>query len=180
MKSTIRRILREETNDYYDRILDLYNEVGYEGMTPDEIEYFKTGGKSKLPKKYASEISQQRYDDYVTGFGTNDEIISSEWEDIYDLQKIINAQPTKVRYINNYDGFGFFLDSLCSLVFEADWFLDSQEKDSKLLPSLRSLNHQFNLEIRKKKGWKENHDVLFAIPKKYLPYLENIEKVIVL
>ena len=34
----------------YDRILDIYNEKGLDGLTPDEIEYLKSGGQSKIPE----------------------------------------------------------------------------------------------------------------------------------
>jgi len=38
--------------DYYDIILDLYNEVGLEGMTDEEIEYLKSGGQSNIPDRF--------------------------------------------------------------------------------------------------------------------------------
>jgi hypothetical protein len=38
--------------DYYDIILDLYNEVGLEGMTDEEIEYLKSGGESNVPERF--------------------------------------------------------------------------------------------------------------------------------
>ena len=38
--------------DYYDVILDLYNEVGLEGMTDEEIKYLKSGGESNVPERF--------------------------------------------------------------------------------------------------------------------------------
>ena len=38
--------------DYYDIILDIYNEVGLEGMTDEEIEYLKSGGQSNVPERF--------------------------------------------------------------------------------------------------------------------------------
>lgn len=38
--------------DYYDIILDLYNEVGLEGMTDEEIKYLKSGGQSNVPERF--------------------------------------------------------------------------------------------------------------------------------
>jgi hypothetical protein len=46
------RIINEQFDmDYYDIILDLYNEVGLEGMTDEEIEYLKSGGESNVPER---------------------------------------------------------------------------------------------------------------------------------
>ena len=39
-------------SEYYDIILDLYNEVGLEGMTDEEIEYLKSGGQSNVPERF--------------------------------------------------------------------------------------------------------------------------------
>jgi hypothetical protein len=47
------RIMNEQFDmDYYDIILDLYNEVGLEGMTDEEIEYLKSGGESNVPERF--------------------------------------------------------------------------------------------------------------------------------
>jgi hypothetical protein len=49
----IKRIINEQFDaDYYDIILDLYNEVGLEGMTDEEIEYLKSGGESNVPERF--------------------------------------------------------------------------------------------------------------------------------
>ena len=37
--------LLTEDNHYYDEILDLYSEVGMEGLSKDEIDYLKSGEK---------------------------------------------------------------------------------------------------------------------------------------
>jgi hypothetical protein len=36
----------------YDKVLDLYNEVGIEGMTEDEVNYLKSGGESEVPERF--------------------------------------------------------------------------------------------------------------------------------
>lgn len=56
-ESDLRRIVMKIINeqfdsDYYDIILDLYNEVGLEGMTDEEIEYLKSGGESNVPERF--------------------------------------------------------------------------------------------------------------------------------
>ena len=37
-------LIKENTSKEYDDILDLYNKVGLEGMTPTEIDFLKSGG----------------------------------------------------------------------------------------------------------------------------------------
>jgi len=36
----------------YDKVLDLYNEVGIDGMTEDEVNYLKSGGESEVPLRF--------------------------------------------------------------------------------------------------------------------------------
>lgn len=53
LKDIIKLIMTEQFNtDYYDSILDLYNEVGLEGMTDEEIDYLKSGGESNVPDRF--------------------------------------------------------------------------------------------------------------------------------
>jgi hypothetical protein len=53
LKDIIKLIMTEQFDtDYYDSILDLYNEVGLEGMTDEEIKYLKSGGESNVPDRF--------------------------------------------------------------------------------------------------------------------------------
>lgn len=53
LRRIVMRIINEQFDaDYYDIILDLYNEVGFEGMTDEEIEYLKSGGESNVPERF--------------------------------------------------------------------------------------------------------------------------------
>ena len=53
LRNIVMRIINEQFYmDYYDIILDLYNEVGLEGMTDEEIEYLKSGGESNVPERF--------------------------------------------------------------------------------------------------------------------------------
>ena len=53
LRNIVVRIMNEQFDmDYYDIILDLYNEVGFEGMTDEEIEYLKSGGESNVPERF--------------------------------------------------------------------------------------------------------------------------------
>lgn len=40
----------EYSSEYYNKVLDLYNDKGIHGMTPEEIAYMKSGGKAEIPK----------------------------------------------------------------------------------------------------------------------------------
>ena len=47
------KVLSEQYDEnYYNEILDLYNESGFNGMTEDEIKYLKSGGQSETPKRF--------------------------------------------------------------------------------------------------------------------------------
>ena len=53
LRNIIKRVISEQFDmDYYDVILDLYNDVGLEGMTDEEIEYLKSGGQSNVPERF--------------------------------------------------------------------------------------------------------------------------------
>ena len=53
LRNIVKRIINEQfDSDYYDIILDLYNDVGFDGMTKDEIEYLKSGGESNVPERF--------------------------------------------------------------------------------------------------------------------------------
>ena len=53
LRNIVMRVINEQFDtDYYDSILDLYNEVGLEGMTDEEIEYLKSGGESNVPERF--------------------------------------------------------------------------------------------------------------------------------
>lgn len=53
LRNIVMRIINEQyDSEYYDVILDLYNEVGFEGMTDEEIEYLKSGGESNVPERF--------------------------------------------------------------------------------------------------------------------------------
>ena len=53
LRNIVVRIMNEQfDSDYYDIILDLYNEVGLEGMTDEEIDYLKSGGESNVPERF--------------------------------------------------------------------------------------------------------------------------------
>jgi hypothetical protein len=87
--SLIKMIIKESsTNIYYDQILDLYNEVGLEGMTEDEIEYLKSGGESELPERFKEEES----------LDSDDEHFAIQWENLDMLKRIVERVQTDIQY----------------------------------------------------------------------------------
>jgi len=57
-------VSEQYSEEYYNQILDLYNEVGFEGMSEDEIEYLKSGGESKLPSRFGSDEDEMNDDEH--------------------------------------------------------------------------------------------------------------------
>jgi hypothetical protein len=68
LRNIVMRIINEQFDtDYYDSILDLYNEVGLEGMTDEEIEYLKSGGESNVPERFLGGDLNIDFDDESDG-----------------------------------------------------------------------------------------------------------------
>ena len=44
------KLFEAYVEEFYNRVLDLYNQTGMEGLTPEEKEYLTSGGKSDVPK----------------------------------------------------------------------------------------------------------------------------------
>lgn len=149
-----------ENNHYYDKILDLYSEFGMEGLSKDEEDYLKSGGQTEIPKRFKSEMSQEKYDDFVKGEQITN-LESSDWEDIFDLQKIIDDSPNQTFVDNNFDSSGFYLDVLCSLVFP---------KNREIIDRLKKLNN-YSSELSEIK----NNEYHYVIPKHYLEHLNGIK-----
>lgn len=53
--------LFENSTPEYDEILDLYNSVGLEGMSKDEIDFLKSGGKTKLPNRFKTRAALDKH-----------------------------------------------------------------------------------------------------------------------
>ena len=150
--------LLTEDNHYYDEILDLYSEVGMEGLSKDEIDYLKSGGQTELPNRFKSQQSQEKHDEFVKG-NNSTELRTSDWQDIFDLQKIIDKSPTQVYVDNNFDGVGFYLDALCSLIFPMG---------DEIIENLKKLNNSTGLsEIKKNQYY-------YVIPKSYIEHLNGV------
>jgi hypothetical protein len=148
-----------ENNEYYDKILDLYSEVGLDGMSEDEVAYLKSGGETELPNRFKEDDAQQEYNDFAGGNREKREKLRIEdWENIYALQRLINKSESQVYIENNYDGAGFYLDVMCTIVF------DDTEKNSKVLSKL---NDPFNTEVKDGK-------IHYGIPKTYVNQLKGL------
>ena len=98
LKKIVLKLLDEQFDyDYYDIILDLYNEVGLEGMTDDEIKYLKSGGESNVPDRFLGgdvDIEDEEEDFEKTGLDTFKEIMDS------NRHKVVETAPDgKLRIV---------------------------------------------------------------------------------
>jgi len=154
-----------ENNEYYDQILDLYSEKGFEGMTDDEIDYLKSGGQTKLPirfKQYDSESKNQ-----LQNLGVED-LKTEEWQDIFQLQKIINSNFGNVQYKNSFEGVGLHLNNFCHLIFDYD---------KETLNELEDLNYS-NIMKKLESPTIEiiDNKIYYVIPKNWVNQLDNLQK----
>ena len=98
LKKIVLKLLDEQFDyDYYDIILDLYNEVGLEGMTDDEIKYLKSGGESNVPDRFLGgdvDIEDEGEDFEKSGLDTFKEIMES------NRHKVVETAPDgKLRIV---------------------------------------------------------------------------------
>ena len=98
LRKIVMRIINEQFDaDYYDIILDLYNEVGLEGMTDDEIKYLKSGGESNVPDRFLGgdvDIEDEGEDFEKSGLDTFKEIMDS------NRHKVVETAPDgKLRIV---------------------------------------------------------------------------------
>ena len=97
LRRIVMRIINEQFDaDYYDIILDLYNEVGLEGMTDEEIEYLKSGGESNVPERFLGgdlDIDSEESED----FGGLDRF--KEIMDGYNHKIVDTAPDGKLRVV---------------------------------------------------------------------------------
>ena len=97
LKKIVLKLLDEQFDyDYYDIILDLYNEVGLEGMTDDEIKYLKSGGESNIPDRFlGGDVDIEDEEDFEkSGLDTFKEIMDS------NRHKVVETAPDgKLRIV---------------------------------------------------------------------------------
>lgn len=97
LRKIVMRIINEQFDaDYYDIILDLYNEVGIKGMTDEEIEYLKSGGESNIPERFLGgdlNIDDEESED-ISGLSRFKEIM-----DGYNHKIVDTAPDGKLRVV---------------------------------------------------------------------------------
>ena len=97
LRNIVVRIMNEQFDtDYYDIILDLYNEVGLEGMTDEEIKYLKSGGESNVPERFLGgdlDIDSEESED-MSGLDRFKEIM-----DGYNHKIVDTAPDGKLRVV---------------------------------------------------------------------------------
>jgi hypothetical protein len=151
--------LKENSTPEYDKILDLYNKVGLDGMSKDQIDFLKSGGKTKCPDGLcgSSHPGQKEYDDFVQNKHIDKPPTTEGWQDINDLNKIIDRCGGDVEVTYDYENVGYFLGMLCCLNF-----IDKKET----LDSLKTLNSYGELWLKQEGG-----KIKYAIPKSWLKHL---------
>jgi hypothetical protein len=97
LRNIVMRVINEQFDmDYYDIILDLYNEVGLEGMTDEEVDYLKSGGESNVPERFLGgdlDIDSEESED----FGGLDRF--KEIMDGYNHKIVDTAPDGKLRVV---------------------------------------------------------------------------------
>ena len=112
LRQIIKRVINEQFDyDYYDMILDLYNEVGIDGMTDDEVEYLKSGGQSNIPDRFLGgdvDIEDEEEEDFEkTGLDTFKEIMESNRHKVVDtapdgkLRIVFKESPELIEDLSN-------------------------------------------------------------------------------
>ena len=112
LKKIVLKLLDEQFDyDYYDIILDLYNEVGLEGMTDDEIKYLKSGGESNIPDRFLGgdvDIEDEEEEEFEkTGLDTFKEIMESNRHKVVDtapdgkLRIVFKESPELIEDLSN-------------------------------------------------------------------------------
>jgi hypothetical protein len=112
LRQIIKRVINEQFDyDYYDIILDLYNEVGLEGMTDEEIEYLKSGGQSNIPDRFLGgdvNIEDEEEEEFEkTGLDTFKEIMDSNRHKVVDtapdgkLRIVFKETPELIEDLSN-------------------------------------------------------------------------------
>lgn len=140
-------IVEQYNEDYYNKILDLYNEVGIEGMTPDEVEYLKSGGSSETPDRFKNEDDLSLEDD--------DEHFAIQWENLEKLKSIVERIPTEIEFM--YDNLPSPSNLYFVLVFDFNnklftflhkKFGDKKIKNTNIRP-VKIMNDKIHLSIPK-------------------------------
>ena len=97
-------LIKENSTPEYDEILDLYNQVGLEGMSKDEVDFLKSGGNTKLPNRFKQDVptESEKLDGLKTLL-----LLNNVW--IVDFP---------------YNGLGYGLDNLFCILFRDEDLLD--------------------------------------------------------
>jgi hypothetical protein len=130
-------ILKENSTPEYDEILDLYNNLGLDGMSKDEIDFLKSGGQTKLPNRFKTRDlldkhkettkSHEDWQKSIAGVSSSKPIIPSKNKEsnliINRLKKILNEYPDwEIDY--PYEGIGWGLGTFFQILFKDEKLFD--------------------------------------------------------
>ena len=168
-------LLKENSSKEYDEILDLYNELGLDGMSKDEIDFLKSGGQTKLPNRFKtrdlldnhkdttkSHEDRQRSIAGVSGEKSTPIIPSKNDESrivIHRLKKLLREQPNwEIDY--PYEGVAWGLGNFFQILFNDKKIFDelveviygSKEKYENDKSMMKMVH------IRNKKDWSKEYN----------------------
>lgn len=173
------KLIRENSTPEYDEILDLYNEVGLEGMSEDEKEFLKSGGKTKLPNRFKTrnlldkhkETTKSHEDWQKSIAATSDSISGKESKPIIPSKN--EESYSKIRKLKRflkkhsdweidypYEGAAWGLGTLFQILFKDKNLFDdlikilydnkeNYENDKSMIK---------NVHIRTKEDWSEEYN----------------------
>ena len=140
-------LIKENSSPEYDEILDLYNELGLQGMSKDEIDFLKSGGQTKLPNRFKTrelldkhkETTKSHEDWQKSIAGQASSLSGGEVKPIIPtknkksktviqkLKKFLQDNPEwKIDY--PFEGVGWGLGTLFQILFKDDKLFDELVK----------------------------------------------------
>ncbi len=153
-------LIKENTSKEYDEILDLYNEVGLEGMSKDEVDFLKSGGQTELPNRFKTRELLDKHKEATKSHEVYQKGIDEESKvTIQKLKKILKDNPEwKIDY--PYEGiawgFGNFFQILFKdekLFYELSNVMYGNERLNKVNDELLKLVY-----IRSEKNWSKKYN----------------------
>jgi len=170
------KLFEEYSEELYNRVLDLYNEVGMNGLSPEEKEYLTSMGTSDAPKSLymrrimdspfvvsiGEDISRRYFDDdfWKTGEGIN-KPWTKEGSDKYKLMQADHNMEYKTFVFKNYKPIPIN-DNNRREMEELDW--DSDYYDPQILHTDYDYENPYDspswneLEMRKPRYFHSNYE----------------------
>jgi hypothetical protein len=156
--------LNENSTPEYDEILDLYNELGLDGMSKDEIDFLKSGGQTKLPNRFKTRDLLDKHRETTKSHEywrpSNPSIDEESYRKINRLKKILDKYPDWVIDYP-FEGVGWGLGNLFSILFKDEKPFDELVEalyDSKENYENRDKDLISSVFVRTEEDWSKKHN----------------------